>query len=307
MISVLIPIYNQKITKLVKDLLQQSNKYDIPVEVIALDDKSRPSIRKHNAALLHVFNVNYVELSENIGRSKIRNWLVKLARYDHLLFLDCDSQIVDDLFLVRYKESLPADVIYGGRIYPGKKPRTPKKMLHWKYGTFVESQPADKRNKSPFLSFMSNNFLVAKKIIKKHPFNEKVQGYGYEDLIWARGLQTEGIKVLHINNPVLHKGIETYVTFMNKTLNALKNLDMAHEKGWLPETRLLKTSRLLNRCRLRSLFKWWYDKNEAKISESLQGNDPSLRYFSMWKLRKLMEVRDKRKAPDRGPSQLLHY
>ena len=307
MISVLIPVYNQKITKLVHSLLDQASKHDITIEVIALDDKSKPSIKKHNASLLHAFNVNYVELSDNIGRSKIRNWLVKLARYDHLIFLDCDSELVDDHFLKSYKEKLPAQVIYGGRIYPAKKPRTARKMLHWKYGTKIESKPAQKRAENPYISFMSNNFLVAKELVKKHPFNEEVHGYGYEDLVWARAIEEVSIPIQHIDNPVIHRGIETNDEFLNKTLNAVKNLDMVHSRGWLPETRLLRSARLILKWKMMPLFQWWYKRNEKKIEQNLHSDDPNLRYFSLWKMKKLIEIRVKRKAPDRGPSQLLHY
>lgn len=307
MISVLIPVYNYKITKLVHSLLDQAKKNDITIEVIALDDKSKPSIRRHNASLLPVFNVNYVELSENIGRSKIRNWMVKLSRYDHLLFLDCDSELLDDDFLKSYQDKIPSQVIYGGRIYPSRKPGTSRKMLHWKYGTKIESQPAQKRTENPYMSFMSNNFLVAKEVIKKYRFNEEVHGYGYEDLVWARTIEEQSIPIHHIDNPVVHKGIETNDDFLNKTLNALKNLDMAYSKGWLPETRLLKLTRLMLKWRMMPLFLWWYKRNEKKMIKNLHSNDPNLIYFSLWKMKKLMEIRRKRKAPDRDPSQLLHY
>ena len=307
MISVLIPVYNQKITKLVHTLLDQSRQDDIIIEIIAMDDGSKPSIRKHNSSLLHVFNVNYVELSENIGRSKIRNWLVKLARYDHVIFLDCDSEIKEKHFLKNYARHLPSDTIYGGRKYSDSKPRTARKMLHWKYGWKIESSQAVGRQKNPYLSFMSNNFLVSRKIIQENPFNEEVRGYGYEDLIWARSLEERNIKILHIDNPVIHRGIETTEEFLKKSYNALKNLDNAYTKGWINETKLLRTGKLLVNLRLIRLFKWWYRRKESAIIKNLHSSDPNLRNFSIWKLHQLLIIREKRKAPDRGPSQLLHY
>ena len=288
MFSVLIPVYNKKIIKLVKAILDQAQKQKIIVEVIAIDDGSRPGIRKENKPLIHAFNVNYVELSENIGRSRVRNWLIKLARYDHLIFLDCDSEIRHTQFLKQYVDHTSHDVVYGGRIYPTSKPRTPKKMLHWKYGTKIESKKADERNKSPFLSFMSNNFMVNKEIIKAHQFNEAIKGYGYEDLVWAHKLKTQGINIFHIDNPVIHTGIEYTDDFLEKTEQALSNLQQVVTNRWMEPTRLIKLSQNLKRYKIDGMFNKVYDLFKEQIEKNIKSKDPNLMLFSFWKLRKIL-------------------
>jgi len=92
MLSILIPIYNEDITKLVKDLAYQCNRQKIDFEIICFDDASKQRYKDKNEVLRSVFRVNYVELSENLGRAKIRNWLAKSARFEHLMFLDGDSK-----------------------------------------------------------------------------------------------------------------------------------------------------------------------------------------------------------------------
>ena len=148
MISILIPVYNCSVTSLVDNLLDQLQKLEINYEIIIMDDKSRRKVKEQNQPLRNKFLVNYIELSENLGRAKIRNWLAKLARYEKMLFLDCDGIISNPSFIKTYVDNFHrADVICGGRIYKSTKPRTKNKMLHWSYGHKIESKPAIQRNK----------------------------------------------------------------------------------------------------------------------------------------------------------------
>jgi len=137
MISILIPIYNFNVTALVQKLVDQCSKAKIHFEIICFDDGSSPKFKALNQPILNLMGVNYVELSENYGRSKIRNKLAKVAQYDYLLFLDCDSKIKYANFIKNYIKEIKreADVTYGGRYYKKGKPRAKSKVLHWKYGS----------------------------------------------------------------------------------------------------------------------------------------------------------------------------
>ena len=99
MLSVLIPVHNCKIVKLVEELTRQCQAASIDFEVICLDDGSGNKIKEFNRVVSGLFGVNYVELSENVGRSRIRNKLGALARYDRLLFIDCDSKIISRKYI----------------------------------------------------------------------------------------------------------------------------------------------------------------------------------------------------------------
>ena len=92
MLSILIPIYNFKVVKLVETLQKQCEKAKITYEVVCFDDQSQTKYKKDNVILSNYFGVNYTELSENLGRARIRNWMAKIASYDNLLFLDCDTK-----------------------------------------------------------------------------------------------------------------------------------------------------------------------------------------------------------------------
>ena len=93
MLSILIPVYQVKVEKLVVKLIKQCDRCKIEFEILCFDDGSKERIKVSNRSIDLLMRVNYVELSENLGRSKIRNRLAKSARYDYLLFLDADSQV----------------------------------------------------------------------------------------------------------------------------------------------------------------------------------------------------------------------
>ena len=94
MLSILLPFYNFDIQQLVQDLHRQCTQAAIPFEILCYDDVSAPRFRQLNASVADLAGVNYVELEENVGRSRIRNSLGKAAQFDYLLFMDCDSQVV---------------------------------------------------------------------------------------------------------------------------------------------------------------------------------------------------------------------
>ena len=91
MVSVLIPIYNQNVINLALTLNRQCKDAGIAYEILCFDDCSMEIFRKENRQLDHEFGISYLELSENLGRSKIRNLLAKQSRYEHWIFLDGDS------------------------------------------------------------------------------------------------------------------------------------------------------------------------------------------------------------------------
>src|ERR1044071_5613337 len=100
MLSILIPVYNFDVTGLAASL--QASETNIPFEIICLDDGSAPMFKAINKKIAGLENIIYEELPQNIGRSKIRNLLAERAKYEYLLFLDCDSTAVSGRFLSSY-------------------------------------------------------------------------------------------------------------------------------------------------------------------------------------------------------------
>jgi glycosyltransferase involved in cell wall biosynthesis len=224
MISICIPVYNFNITTLAEELYKQAGKLLVPYEIILIDDASSEEWRKQNEQAGSKFI--YIKLDHNIGRSKIRNLFLRYANYDYLLFLDCDSLIISDGFLAKYAaliEKYHFPVICGGRIYSKLFPG-PNRKLRWKYGIVRESKPFETRKKNPYKSFMTNNFLIDRKVLQDVQFDERITEYGHEDTLFGFNLKKKGINILHIDNPVLNGDIETNYEYLKKTEKGVANL-----------------------------------------------------------------------------------
>lgn len=285
MLSILIPVYNQDVTQLVADLIEQCEAEDIAYLISVYDDKSTRKWKKLNEPLHHIFKVNYVELSENLGRAKIRNWLASAAPHENLLFLDGDSGVVSKDFIKKYIAEIPNyEVIYGGRTYSKKPPRSLKKRLHWKYGSTTESIPAKSRNEDPALSFQSNNFLIKAEIFEKIKFDEQIQGYGYEDILLGEQIVRENFKIKHIDNPIEHKGLERTEHFLVKTKEAVFNLVKLQNQGLLANTRLTNFYNKLKKWHLIWLIPILYNRYSSKIEIALHAKDPDVRALQLTKL-----------------------
>ena len=283
MISILIPVYNYDVKALVGDLLSSAAIADIPHQIIVMDDCSNNEYKTKNLELGQMMNVNYIELSENIGRSKIRNKLAKLARYEKLIFLDCDSQLLDDQFLSTYISNRDNSIIYGGRNYQSQKPQL-EYMLHWKYGTEVESLRLSERSKNPVVSFLTNNFMCDASLFNKIGFNEKITFYGYEDLAFAYNLSKMGYYIKHINNSVIHVGLDKNDLFLKKQKHAIQSLSFLYNENLIPKTKLIKTYNLITKFALGGIFGYILSKTETILIKNLLGKNPKIYYLQLLKL-----------------------
>ena len=86
MISICIPVYNYSVLELARNLADEANKLRVPIEILIMDDASSIEYRSKNEKLNEIENVRYIQLKENVGRSKIRNLLAAEAKYTYLLF-----------------------------------------------------------------------------------------------------------------------------------------------------------------------------------------------------------------------------
>jgi len=224
MLSVCIPVYNVNVGNLVKDLSDQVALLDVPVEIIVIDDRSNVDFNNANKTAL-ANKASYIALPENVGRARIRNMFLKYAQYPYLLFLDCDSAILDKQFMTNYITEIKKGekVICGGRVYSVTKPKR-EKVLHWTYGRKKESKPAAERQLKPNASFMTNNFVVERKVFEAIQLNEKIKGYGHEDTLFGYELKLKGINIKHIDNAVLHADLHTNKVFMDNAESAIRNL-----------------------------------------------------------------------------------
>lgn len=291
MLSICIPVYNFDVKKLTDSLSQQAVALQIPFEILLIDDASTLH-KEANKNILENENVRWVWLPENIGRSKIRNLLAKEAKYLHLLFLDCDVWIENPKFIANYISAIQSNsnaVICGGRIYPSICPSS-EQFLSWNYGMKRESKPAFVREKQPYFSFMTNNFIIPKSVFSHIIFDENISGYGHEDTLFGIALKQQHIPILHIENPVLNADIETNEIYLKKTQNAISNLkkikqkNIAESEQYLSSIKLLKAVNMIEKVQLGFVFRTSAFVLLPFFKEQSYSTDGKLIYFDLYKL-----------------------
>lgn len=284
MLSILIPVFRQDVNTFVNELNNSALLANIEYEIIIADDGSGLDWDSNFNELQKIKDLKIFRYSTNQGRSKIRNILSTLAKYDNLLFLDADGQLVDNQFINHYKVYFDQDIVSGGRIYLSINSIQDSQKLHYLYGIYYESKNANERNRNPFNYFHSNNFLVKKKIIKQFPFNENLIAYGYEDNLWALQLAINKFTILHIDNPVIHTGIEDSIKFIEKTKEALSNLHHINKERLIIKNKLSTTARFIIQSKFNYLFTPLYNLFENRIIQNLLSKSPNILLFQIFKL-----------------------
>jgi len=225
MLSICIPIFNVNVVPFVNELFLETSQFSSSTEIILIDDASNNDYRAKNENLKKI--TNYIQLNQNIGRAKIRNLFVQYAKYEYLLFLDCDGRVISPFFISSYldifKKETQSSVVCGGRVYPNLKPSR-KFLLNWEYGLKKETISLNKRKAKPYNSFMTNNFVIKKSILKKIKFNESIQKYGHEDTLFGFSLQHQNIELTHIDNPILNADYELNSDYLKKVESSIDNL-----------------------------------------------------------------------------------
>ena len=291
-LSVLIPVFNWNVNELVASLLAQRADWPGPVEIILLDDNSREEFRALNRPLAARPLVRYRELPGNVGRAAIRNQLAASAQHEWLLLLDNDSLLPDAQFLARYAARCAgASVLIGGTSYAPHPPTDTALHLRWHYGRTREARPAARRQQLPHAQLTINNVLLRADILTRVPLDEQLLGYGHEDTLFGAALAARKIAVLHLDNPVLHAGLDPAATFLIKSEEAVQNLARVFQKGGAgAESRLLQTAFRLRRWGVSTLVESALGAAEARLRRNLLSARPDLRAFDLLKLHWLLKA-----------------
>ena len=292
-LSILIPVFNREVAALVTGLLAQAADWPGPLEIVLLDDKSAAAYQVKNRLLGSRPGVRYEELSANVGRAAIRNQLAARARYEWLLLLDNDSLLPDGQFLARYARAVreqPAALFIGGTTYEAAPPADPALYLRWHYGRAREMRPAAERQRHPTSQLTINNALLRRELLQKYPLDERLSGYGHEDTRLGLELARAGVAVQHLDNPVLHDGLEPAALFLEKSRQAVHNLaQVLRPDGLGADTRLAQAARRLHRARLAGAVRAALAAAAPALRRHLLAARPSLRALDALKLLWLLQ------------------
>jgi len=290
MLSILIPVFNHNVIELTNTLREQGLKLEVPLEIIVLDDASDPQYVSENRITGTWENVRYISIEKNLGRSAARNKLASLATADYLLFIDGDARVINENFLKEYISHCSGKiVICGGTAYDQEPPADRELFFHWKYGIRRETRPARKRNKDPNTGFSSFNFLIEYSLFHSLKFNENLDQYGHEDTFFGYELKKMSVPVKHIDNQLLHTGLEPNHVFIKKTLNGVGNLyqlikQMQEPADFIQQISLLKMFYKLKKLHLFPLPVFLNKSLMKLIERNLYAAKPSLSLFDLYKL-----------------------
>jgi glycosyltransferase involved in cell wall biosynthesis len=290
-ISLLIPVFDYDIIALVHSMKNAMGKVPEFYEIIIGDDGSSPEYRKKYKSLVTA-NVKVISSEKNIGRSAIRNKLAIEATGDFLLFIDADVMLpgTAEAYILKWLPFLKnSRVVCGGTLYHDSPPGDPDKLLRWKYGKWREQKSAADRNKHPHSGFSTFNVIIEKSVFSIIRFNEELKQYGHEDTLLGYQLKKAGIEVLHIDNGLMHEGLESNRDFLNKTKLGIENLSKLYDKvtdkrSFSETVTILSIYNKLNFFGLTRLLAAIYIRYRDRMEIRLDSGKISLFLFAFYKM-----------------------
>lgn len=270
-LSILIPVYNDNALPLVSELQRQAAVISgLEYEILAVDDGSTDAcIILENEAIDIIEHCKYVRCPHSDCRAAMRNNMARYRKYEWCLMVDARLTIPNDDFLLRYLTA-PIDkgeVVCGGVCVDGgvDTKRLYHENLRFRYEKHEErNHSLQARQAFPYRSFRTTNFFYHRTVLERVPYDERIKGYGYEDVMLGKALEQAGIAVNHIDNPVAYTYFEdnqAYLCKLNEALQTLHDFEtelrdyspLLYVVDWLRKYRLEKTMLLLHKLCLRKI------------------------------------------------------
>ena len=120
-------------------------------------------------------------------------------------------------------------------------------------------------------------------VLGEQPYDEKINHYGYEDVLLGKRFQQQQVVIKHIENPVLFCDFEDNASYLAKTEEALRML-VTFRKELRGCSRLLDKAERIERLHLSPLFITAYKLFSEPIKKCLLGNKPNVFGFNVYKL-----------------------
>ena len=286
MLSILIPTYNYNIVSLVYDLHKQLAKIGVAFEIICLDDVSDNEFVQSNIEISRLPFTRYEISKKNNGIAVTRQLLAEKAKYDWILLLDADTELIDDTFITKYIDVIYSgyDFIFGGFAYKDTKPQKDY-LLRWTYGKHCEAVSADKRNKNSYKITIAANVFVKKDIYKSFNLDSIGKQYAMDYYLGAT-LKKNKSKVLHLDNQVYHLGIEKSEAYLRKKEQAAETLLNLYSSNNITQhsNNLLSTYIILKHLKLNYVFAGFFKICKPALQKNLLGKHPRVLLLQFYKI-----------------------
>lgn len=282
-ISILLPVYNRVCVGMVARLKELCDDVEgLRYEIIAADDGSddRDAVAK-NKAICRMEGCRYVVRDTNSGAAATRNFLTGISRYRWLLFVDCDMSVPDDWFIHRYLEAPEAGVVSGGMRTGGRAADAHRSLRCAYERRAQERHTAAERRRHPYQAFRSVNFMAERSVMESCPFDERMRRY--EDVMFGRRLEENGVTVCHIDNPLVMDDFESNTRFVEKTEKDMLTLRAFYSdmKGY---SRMIDITEALSRRHMLWAVKSWHNVFGQAERRLLTGKKAHLRIYDAYKL-----------------------
>lgn len=255
----------------------------MPYEIIIGEDGTAEENLRLNTMADSLTHCRRIIKKTNIGRAAIRNLLARESRYPNLIFIDCDAVVEKDDFLRLYADALKDYDVVCGALYHANEQPNDECSLRYRYEKEADKQrDAVTRSKAPYDKFTTFNFAIKKDIFTSILFNESITRYGYEDALFGKELKRRGIPIGHIDNKLLHSGLESNAVFLAKSEQALATLLTIEDR--MESTPLLATLRKMRALHLENIFMIYWNLRKKSLIRNLLGRKPSLLKFKIYKL-----------------------
>lgn len=291
MFSILIPTYNYDCSRLIGDLDAQcavlmASTPGFDYEIILGDDAStdETSIRANRDAVAHSAHCRYVAAEKNAGQATLRNRLADEAQFPYLLFFDSDAEVCTENFIATYWANRDKAYAVCGAVRNPDGEAVPGTELRWRYEHKAEGiRTVEYRMKHPYSYLTGFNLLIRRDVFQRIRFDARCTQYGYEDALFGLELQRQGFSIVHIDNPLIHLGIDSNASFLAKTETALRTL-YALGGPMQDFAGASRFQRKLQRAGLSWLFAAAFCMIRPLLRHHLLGHNPSLRVFDVYKL-----------------------
>lgn len=283
MLSILIPTKDYDCHLLVEELHRQGEALDCPFEIIVGEDGTSPDNLKLNMAAELLDNCRRVIRPVNIGRANIRNILAMEAIHRNILFIDSDAVVEKKDFLQCYIDALKDNEVVCGGLYHADKLPDKNHTLRFRYEKEADRhRDAATRNKKPYDKFTTFNFAIRRDIFTSIFFNANITKYGYEDTLFGKELERRSYRILHIDNKLLHSGLEHNALYLAKIEQSLMTLREIRSR--IGSSPLLDAAAKLNRWHLTWLYMLLWRTARGFMKKNLTGSNPSLKILKAYKL-----------------------
>lgn len=284
-LSILIPTFNDDCFLQVETLQHTAMQIEgLRFEILVSDDASTDlDVVKSNTKIDALENCRLLLHDNNLGRAANRNSLVREAQYEWLLFLDCNVKTNPNNFIQNYLQSAPADLIVGG-VGIDEDTDLSVHNLRYMYEQKIQSKhDALHRQKHPYQSFRTTNFLVRRSVMLDNPFNETIKGYGYEDVLFGKRLSEKAVSIRHIDNAVMITHFEPNEKYVAKIEDAMQTLFNLKDElnGYSP---LLSVANRLRKWHLSQLYLHYFNNRAEYIRHNLTSKNPSIKWLNFYKL-----------------------